>query len=161
MANTRFNYTYCRTVKKLQESTYLGAYMLNTPGNGVIMDYQSDPYMLPQKFAANLMKDPIGVENALLGYNRPLNRDLVTKDQYKRFEAKTEPVVYPVSKTNWTEQSRATCPAWTFRDLPQDLWAFPPFNPQENTCLPFISYENTRIVEKDNFDRWGSCIRKI
>ena len=35
MANTRFNYDPCRTVKKLQEATDIGRYMLNTPGNGL------------------------------------------------------------------------------------------------------------------------------
>ena len=44
-------------------------------------------------------------------------------------------------------------PAWTARDLEQVDWYYPPLNPQENVCLPFQSNLNTRILEKDSFQR--------
>jgi hypothetical protein len=52
-----------------------------------------------------------------------------------------------------TEQSRTIMPAWTARDLEQVDWYYPPLNPQENVCLPFQSNLNTRILEKDYFQR--------
>ena len=30
-------------------------------------------------------------------------------------------------------------------------WYYPPLNPQENTCIPFLNNLNTRILEKDYF----------
>ena len=51
----------------------------------------------------------------------------------------------------FTEQSRATYPAWWYRDLEQVDWQYPPLNPQANTCMPFQSNLSTRILEKDYF----------
>ena len=58
----------------------------------------------------------------------------------------------------FTEQSRATNPAWWYRDKEQVDWYYPPLNPQENTCLPFQNNLNTRILEKDNFTPKRQCL---
>jgi hypothetical protein len=109
------------------------------------------------------MNNPVEIETALLGINRPLNRDLTIQNQYQNYNQgfTIEQKSYPVSDMNWTEQSRAICPAWWFREREQEDRYYPPFNPQENVCLPFLSYVDTRIVERDNFKRWETCPRKI
>ena len=54
MAFTRFNYDECREKKLLQESTGLGRYMLNVPGNGATPPLSADPFNRAQKWGGNL-----------------------------------------------------------------------------------------------------------
>lgn len=153
--NTRYHYDPCRTIKQLEESTGPGRYMLNVPGVGTGANAQVvlDPMIISQKWSGNLMTNPVNIESSLLGINHPTNRDLPTKDTYQHYSAKTQKVAYPINSMNWTEQSRAIAPAWQIRDIEQNLWGFPLFNPQENICLPFLNNTNTRIIEKDYFNR--------
>jgi hypothetical protein len=59
-------------------------------------------------------------------------------------------VKYPNDKYH-TDQSRATHPAWTFRDKQQMRYDILFLNPQENVCLPFENNLNTTLLEKDYF----------
>ena len=54
MAFTRFNYDESRTIKKLQESTGPGRYIMNVPGNGSNPCFFNDPQIRMQKWGANL-----------------------------------------------------------------------------------------------------------
>jgi hypothetical protein len=65
---------------------------------------------------------------------------------------------YPETKNLTTNQSRATLPAWLFRDLPQNDFYYLPLNPQENVCFPFQTNLSTRILEKDYFVPKIECI---
>jgi len=157
--NTRFNYDPCRTIKRLEESTGPGRYMLNVPGigepgTGNKPQIVLDPLIISQKWSGNLRTNPVDIETALLGINRPISRDLLTRDTYQSFTPANESVSYPINKQNWTEQSRAITPAWQVRELEQPLWGFPLFDPQKNICLPFLNNTNTRLIEKDYFNRW-------
>lgn len=155
--NTRFNYDPCRTIKKLQESTGPGRYILNVPGNGSNPSVITDPMIIGQKWNGNLMTNPIGVEEFLLGINRPLNnRDLIERDNYEKYLPQTNKINYPKNNINWTEQSRAICPAWEIKDKEQVLWGFPLMDPQKNIIMPFTNNINTRIIEKDNY-KYKSC----
>lgn len=154
--NTRFNYDPCRTIKHLEEATGPGRYMLNVPGvseNGLKPQIVLDPMIIGQKWSGNLQTNPVEIETALFGINRPLSRDLPSVDIYQNFTPNTNTVNYPINKINWTEQSRAIAPAWEVKDLEQSLWGYPLFNPQENICLPFLNNTNTRLISKDYFDR--------
>ena len=51
----------------------------------------------------------------------------------------------------FVDETRATHPAWMYRDLEQTKYAILPLNPQEHTCVPFQNNLNTRILEKDNW----------
>jgi hypothetical protein len=64
----------------------------------------------------------------------------------------SEKINYHANRDLNTEQSRAILPAWLFRDLEQPLWSILPLKAQENTCLPFQSNLNTRILEKDSYN---------
>lgn len=157
MANTRINYSSCRTIKHLQQSTDPGRYMLDVPGNGDKPGYMSDPNIIIQKWGANLRTNTIHLESELLNLNRNLNRDCLGKDNYETHKVPNRAIIYPVNTTLTTEQSRAIMPAWTARDLEQVDWYTLPLNPQENTCLPFQNNLSTRILEKDYFNEKNQC----
>lgn len=147
MSFTRFYDDPCRIQKKLQESTDQGRYMINVPGNGTKPVFMIDPYMRMQKWGANLMTESIDLESSLMGLDRTLDRDI---KKYDDKPIKSKRIRYPDCKP-FTDQTRATNPAWTARDLQQDHTYILPLNPQENVCMPFHNNLSTRILEKDNY----------
>jgi hypothetical protein len=151
MANTRFNYDDCRTIKKLQESTYTSRYILDTPGPGSRPPFMLDPQIISQKWAGNLYTNSTQLESEILGVNRILTSCDLTKRKPDNFT--TRPIEYPVNKKEVTESSRLILPAFLFRSLPQYIPQDLPLNPQENVCLPFENNLSTRILEKDYFIR--------
>ena len=153
MAFTRFNYDESRTKKQLQQSTDPGRWVMNVPGNGSHPCYIEDPQIIIQKWGANLRTNTINLESELLGVSKQLNRDCLNVDNYTKYNVPNQKINYPDCKNTITEQSRTIMPVWTARDLEQVDWYYPPLNPQENVCLPFQSNLNTRILEKDSFQR--------
>ena len=158
MAFTRFKYDDCRTKKELQQSTDSGRWILNVPGNGDNPCYMEDPQIIPQKWGGNLRTNTINLESDLRGVNRQLNRDCLGKYEYNKYNVPNQAIQYPSSSILTTEQSRATNPAWWYRDLEQTDWQYPPLNPQTNVCIPFQSNLSTRILEKDYFTPKRDCV---
>ena len=158
MAFTRFKYDDCRTKKELQQSTDQGRWILNVPGNGSNPCYIEDPQIIIQKWGGNLRTNTINLESDLRGVNRQIGRDCLGKDNYKSYNVPNEAIQYPKCNNLFTEQSRATNPAWWYRDLEQVDWQFPPLNPQVNTCVPFQNNLSTRILEKDYFTPKRDCV---
>lgn len=150
MAFTRFHDDSCRINKQLQESTGLGRYMLNVPGNGSKPLYMDDPFIRMQKWGGNLMTNTINLESDLFGLSRNANRDDIASNEYRINAVKTKKQEYQSTAPS-TDQSRATHPAWEYRDLEQTNWAILPLNPQENICYTFQNNLSTRILEKDIF----------
>jgi hypothetical protein len=157
MAFTRFKYDNCRTKKELQQATDPGRWILNVPGNGSNPCYIEDPQIIIQKWGANLRTNTINLESELRGVNRHLSRDCLGKDNYQIYNVPNQSIDYPTCNNLFTEQSRATNPAWWYRDLEQVDWQYPPLNPQENVCLPFQNNLSTRVLEKDNFTLKRDC----
>lgn len=158
MAFTRFKYDNCRTKKSLQQSTDPGRWILNVPGNGDKPCYMEDPQIIPQKWGANLRTNTINLESDLRGVNRNLSRDCLGKNEYQKYNVSNQAIKYPTCSQLTTEQSRATNPAWWYRDLEQNNFEYPPLNPQVNVCVPFQSNLNTRILEKDYFTPKRDCV---
>jgi hypothetical protein len=50
-----------------------------------------------------------------------------------------------------TDESRATLPAWTFRDVEMNRWETPLLNPLDQLEKPFHHNLNTRVLERDHF----------
>ena len=150
MAFTRFHDDPCRITKQLQESTGLGRYMLNVPGNGSKPLYMDDPFIRMQKWGGNLMTNTVNLESDLFGLSRNANRDDIALNDYLLNAVKSKQVQYE-SHNPTTDQTRVTHPAWTYRDLEQQHYQLLPLNPQENLCFTFQNNLNTRILEKDNF----------
>jgi len=151
MAFTRFKYDDCRFKKELQQSTDPGRWILNVPGNSDKPFYMEDPQIIIQKWGGNLRTNTINLESELRGVNRQIGRDCLEKDDYNNFTVANEAISYPSCRSLFTEQSRATNPAWVYRDLEQVSWQYPLFDPQVNTCLPFQSNLSSRILEKDYY----------
>jgi len=149
--NTRFNYDECRTIKRLQQSTDVGRWVLNVPGNGANPCYIEDPQIIIQKWGGNMRTNTIHLESQLLGVNRKIGRDCLGKDNYLNYEVNSQSIQYPSCSNLFTEQSRAIMPAWTARDLEQVDWWTLPLDPQENTCFRFENNISTRLLEKDFF----------
>jgi hypothetical protein len=150
MSFTRFHDDPCRITKQLQESTGLGRYMLNVPGNGTNPLYMDDPFIRMQKWGGNLMTNTINLESDLFGLSRNSNRDDVAINEYRLNAVKSNKLEYKTQKP-YTDQSRATHPAWEYRDLEQTKYNILHLNPQENICFPFQNNLSTRIIEKDIF----------
>ena len=158
MASTRFKYDDSRTKKALQQSTDPGRWILNVPGNGANPCYMEDPQIIIQKWGGNLRTNTINLESDLRGVNRQIGRDCLGKDNYTSYNVPNEAIQYPTCNNLFTEQSRATNPAWWYRDVEQVDWQYPPLNPQVNVCLPFQNNLSTRILEKDYFTPKRDCV---
>lgn len=158
MAFTRFKYDDCRTKKSLQQATDPGRWILNVPGNGANPCYMEDPQIIIQKWGANLRTNTVNLESELRGVNRNLSRDCLGKDEYQKYDVPNQAIQYPSCSNLTTEQSRATNPAWWYRDLEQNNFDYPPLNPQVNVCLPFQNNLSTRILEKDYFTPKRDCV---
>ena len=158
MAFTRFKYDEGRTKKELQQSTDSGRWVLNVPGNGDTPCYMEDPHIIPQKWGANLRTNTINLESDLLGVNRNLGRDCLGKNEYHNYDVPSQAIKYPSCNQLTTDQSRATNPAWWYRNLEHSSRNYPQLNPQANTCLPFQNNLSTRILEKDYYTPKRDCV---
>jgi hypothetical protein len=157
MAFTRFHDDPCRIKKQLQESTDIGRWILNVPGQGSKPDYMNDPHIRLQKWGGNLRTNVVNIDSDLKGLTRELTRDCIEKNDYHINQVSNRTVSYPENNTS-TEQSRAIMPAWTARDLEQTQWGILPLDPQENVCFPFEQNLNTRLTQKDNFIAKTPCV---
>ena len=84
MAFCRFNYDKARTIKKLQESTGPGRYILDVPGWGDTPCFYDDPQIRLQKWGANLESvingAPIDIDSDLSGRTRRLKKYIPKKE---------------------------------------------------------------------------------
>ncbi len=131
---------------------------MNVPGNGANPCYMEDPQIIIQKWGGNLRTNTINLESDLRGVNRQIGKDCLGKDNYKSYNVPNEAIQYPTCNNLFTEQSRATNPAWWYRDLEQVDWQYPPLNPQVNVCMPFQNNLSTRVLEKDYYTPKRDCV---
>jgi hypothetical protein len=150
MSFTRFRDDPARIQKQLEELTYSGRYLLNTPGQGTDMPYFEDPQIRLQGWGANFRKDAISIENDLLGLTRHLNRDLVEVNDYKNHAFSSFQTTYN-NATPFIEESRSSHPAWMYKDLEQTRWEAPILDPIARSEKPFNDNIQTRILEKDYY----------
>ena len=151
MAFTRFHDDPVRIQKQLAMSSFLGRYQLDTPGQGMDLPFMEDPQMRLQKWGANLRTNTVNLESDLRGMSRKLNRDYTNTNDYVANSVPAERVNYRNSDP-FVEESRASHPAWTYRDLEQTRWETPFMNPQANLEKKFHDNIQTRILEKDNYN---------
>ena len=155
MSFTRFRDDPDRIRKQLQQSTDVGRYVLNVPGQGDKPMYTEDPYLRAQLWAGNIMTNSVDIETELRGLSRTLNRD--TPDNFhhairaSHATRTNEMIACPTRGGSAVGQSRVTHPAWMLRDIAPDNWKMLHFDPQEHVFRPFNNNLSTRIIEKDNF----------
>lgn len=150
MSFTRFHDDPSRIQKGLEQSTFSGRYALDTPGPGTHMPFMADSQIRMQRWGANMWSDSTNLESEFRGLGRPLNHDVRTY-QVTTIH-KGAPLNYATSNTH-VEESRASHPAWIFRDLEQTRWEAPFINPQAHAMLPFEEPIQSRILAKDHFKR--------
>lgn len=136
--------------QKLQEHTFIGRYMLDTPGPGMNLNFSEDPQIRMQGFGANLCENYVNLESDLLGMTRKTNRDLVDINDFKQHAVSAPAMSWGVSRP-FVDESRSSCPAFWFRSLEQNRWEYPILNPQNSIEMPFNYNVQTRILEKDNY----------
>lgn len=150
MAFTRFHDDPARIKKRLEQQTYIGRYQMNIPGPGTDLPFLEDPNIRLQYWGANLKTNTTDFESELRGITRKLNHDEIELNDYKlRQTTMTTP--YYETKEPFVEESRATHPAWTYRNVCQDRWESPWINPLVQIEKPFQENIQTRILEKDAF----------
>jgi hypothetical protein len=149
MSFTRFYDDPARIQQQLKEHTFVGRYQLDTPGPGINLALQEDPQMRMQRWGANLRTNTVNLESDLIGLTRTLQRDPLSNEYTKHAAASTMPS-YPMAQP-FVEESRASHPAWTYRDLEHPRWELPWINPQANLEKRFHDNIQTRILEKDYY----------
>lgn len=152
MAFTRFHDDPARIQKQLDESTFSGRYMLNTPGQGIHMPFQADAQLRLQAWGANITSNIIPLESDFRGLTRKLTRDHPDLNDYNKNKETVQPLVYGEANP-FIEESRASHPAWMYRDLEQPRWEMPWLNPQATIHIEkqFPNNIQTRILEKDYY----------
>jgi hypothetical protein len=79
-----------------------------------------------------------------------MNRDNPELNIYQKYAAETSKMIHTKVQP-FIEESRATHPAWTYKDLEQTRWETPLLNPQVNFEKGFYDNIQTRILEKDYY----------
>jgi len=150
MSFTRFHDDPNRILMQVEDSAYSGNYYLNMPGPGVNLPFIEEPQMRMQTWGANLRDNAINLESDLFGMSRRLNRDEIEVNDYQKTAANA-PENYYESTQPFIEESRASHPAWMYKDLEHSRWESPFLNPQNGLEMRFPSNIQTRIIEKDAF----------
>lgn len=150
MSFTRFHDDPARIKKQIEESSFTGRYMLNKPGPGTDLPFFEDPQIRLQSWGGNLRNNTVNLESDLRGLTRPLNRDLVDDNDYKQHAVITSKQTY-TNAAPFVEESRASHPAWMYKDLEQSRWEAPFLNPLNGLEKTFHENIQTRILEKDYF----------
>jgi len=157
MAFTRFHDDTARVQKSLLESTSVGQYFLDTPGPGMQLPYMEDPQMRLQRWGANLMTDTTNLESDLLGISRKMTHNY---DRTYLDDAVSNPTANSFqSSAIHVDESRATHPAWMYKDMDHTRWEVPFLNPQANLEKGFNDNIHTRMLEKDYYrDNLGDLL---
>lgn len=152
MSFTRYKYDKLRVQKQLNEETFAGRYMLNTPGNGSIMPFQEDPHLRLQQWGANMASNAIQLESDLRGMNRKLTKDCNTDNNHIVNQSQVQNVNYGTNKS-FVHQSRAEMPAWEVKGLMPNRDEYLHYDPQNQVHLSLGFHNNlsTRILEKDMY----------
>jgi hypothetical protein len=150
MAFTRFHDDPARINKQNQINSFTSRYLFDTPGQGLDIPFQEDPQMRLQYWGANLNTNTTNLESDLMGLTRQLNRDNIELNNHKTAQVSTDKIGFNNAQP-FVEESRASHPAWMYKDLEQTRWETPFLNPLANLEKGFHENIQTRILEKDYF----------
>ena len=150
MAESRFFSDDSRVVKRLEMSQNPCEYHLNVPGCGNQAAMEDDVHIRMQKWGANMMSNTINLESDLLGINRNVNNHHSDFYEYQSNLPEVSSLSFPVEQP-FVEESRASHPAWMYKDADQSRWGFPHLNPQNLATIepPFVSDVQTRILQRN------------
>ena len=155
MASSRIFNDEARIRKRNAIDTVEGRYHLDVPGNGgADMPFNADPHIRIQKWGANFSTNMMDINSDLRGMTRPLNKDFIEINDYKKFSVAPKVANANPETVNYiTDETRATNPAWVLKEHESNRFEPPFINPIDLTFLkkPFYENLNTRILEKDYF----------
>lgn len=155
MSFTRFHDDPARIQKQNMETTAINDYTFNVPGNllGSIPHYYQDPHIRLQKTGCEQRTNMIGIESMLRNINVPLNRDNKNINDYRKNTiTKTNVVKSQTNTRTITSESRTTHPVFEYREKQQYRPDHLFYDPQKNVFIPFPSYLDTNILEKDYYN---------
>ena len=113
---TSFQSDDARVRKQLEMLTYSGQYALNVPGPGIQMPFLENVHCRLQKWGANYdANKALDIDNELRGITRKYTRDGTQYKVNHRIQPRHGNVMYR-SKEPFTKESRASDPAYEFRD---------------------------------------------
>ncbi|MFY7731586.1 MAG: hypothetical protein ACOVRN_18850 [Flavobacterium sp.] len=155
MSLTRFNDDDARIKKKLQEMTGVSQYQLNAPGPGIDTPFFEDTHIRLQKWGANLRNNTTNLESDLIGINRKNTKNTV---EYTASMPSTSEIGYK-RQAAFIDETRASNPAWTLRDLEHTRWTQLGRMPVPAMAsgvaglptpvdIPFLMNESTRLIQK-------------
>ena len=147
MAFTSIRNEPSRLELELNQSTGVGRYMLNVPGQGDHLPMQDCPFYRLQKWGGNYSPNILYLEDELRRQHQPLNRDEI-QYSYKKVGLK-EPN-YP-SQNAKTEQSRTIMPSWELLDKDITRWDIPHENLQNHAYRRFSNNISSRIEVKNKY----------
>jgi hypothetical protein len=154
MASTRISSDSVRIEADLRHQTMVGRYMLDVPGPGIDMPFQDDPHLRLSKWGANLYGDMMSIENHLRGQDFILTRKDIIRSTLPSAAHSSEQKTYSHADP-YTDQSRATAPAWIYRNLETpERWDEGGFDERSlhfHTERNFEYNTGTRMGEKDAF----------
>jgi len=150
MSFTRFHDDDARIKKQIEESSFIGRYMLNTPGPGSQLPFLEDAHIRLQKWGSNAHSNSTELESDLKGLSRKYNRDNINLNNYKEHTSDSYSLSY-ASQKPFVEETRYTHPAWMYVDLEMNRWEKPIVNPQAHTEMDFDNNSSSRILVKDKY----------
>jgi len=149
---TSFRSDPARIRKEMEISTYSGRYALDTPGPGVDLPMMDDAQIRMQTWGANRHTQFVNLESDLKGMTRRLNRDEPAVNDYQTHRVTgAVPVASFRTADPFVLESRASHPAWMYRNVEVDRWEHPWINPQANVEKKFYDNLSTRMLEKDYY----------
>ena len=142
-----------RVSDSLHRMTAQGCYGLKVPGNGTRPSYVSDPHIRLQQWGANLRTGCMNIDGTMRGLGLPLTRDCTNR-------IAAVPVGNAIeygTSSNWTDESRATHPAWLYRTVDRDRSEYPFVDPQYNAESRIWHATSSRDMARDKFEAKGAC----
>lgn len=154
MSFTRFHDDPARVKKANIETSAINDYVFNVPGNlsGARSHFYEDPRIRLQKTGMGQHTNMIGVESMLRNQNRPLVRDNAELHTYEKYNVPHKQIYSVENNNNITSESRASHPAFEYRELAQHRPHVLLHDPQRHVFRPFEHNLDTNILEKDYYN---------
>ena len=149
MTSTQVTQDVARIIMQNTIMTHEGRYMLDVPGNGLKPVFMEDPYIRAQKWGGNMHTNMTDLQSSLRGLGQTAHKDCAGYVDKRKITKVWEPIQYEDGDDLITDQSRATDPAWTYRE--KVVFRFEPLldDPQLKAIRPFSNNISTRVEAKN------------
>jgi hypothetical protein len=121
--------------------------------------FMDDPYIRQQRWGNNIRvparlgfiptETPLDVENNLMSRDVHLSKYCSSKQFPQTKRSTVQIAISQTINTPITQQSRASHPAWMYKDKEQTRWDYLPLDPQENVAMSFSNNLSSRILAKN------------